>query len=80
VITARHRLSALTEMGALRRFRPHRESGSAPWHYLLGPLGAALLGAEDRDDRKWATAVRADRQLALERSQRLARPRAEERW
>jgi hypothetical protein len=72
VITARHRLAALTEIGALRRFRPHREVGSAPWHYLLGPLGAALLGAEDRDDRKWATAVRADRQLALERSQRLA--------
>jgi Replication-relaxation len=72
VITARHRLAALEEIGALRRFRPHREMGSAPWHYLLGPVGAALLGAEDRDERKWLTAVRADRQLALERSQRLA--------
>jgi hypothetical protein len=72
VITARHRLATLVQIGALRRFRPHREVGSAPWHYLLGPVGAALLGAEDRDDRKWLAAVRSDRQLALERSQRLA--------
>ena len=56
----------------LRRFRPHRETGSAPWHYLLGPAGAALLGAEDADERKWLAAVRADRQVALVRSQRLA--------
>jgi Replication-relaxation len=72
VTTARHRLTVLARLGMLRRFRPHREAGSAPWHYLLGPVGAALLGAEDADDRKWLTAVRADRQLALERSQRLA--------
>jgi hypothetical protein len=71
IITARHRLTALTEVGALRRFRPHLPVGSAPWHYLLGPIGAVLLGAEDGDDRKWQRAVRADRQLALERSQRL---------
>ncbi|MBO0814763.1 MAG: replication-relaxation family protein [Actinobacteria bacterium] len=72
VITARHRLTALAGLGVLRRFRPHRESGSAPWHYLLGPVGAVLLGTEDADDRRWQAAVRADRQLALERSQRLA--------
>lgn len=72
VITARHRLTVLARIGVLRRFRPHREIGSAPWHYLLGPVGAALLGAEDRDDKKWLTAVRADRQLALAHSQRLA--------
>jgi Replication-relaxation len=72
VITARHRLSALVGIEALRRFRPHREIGSAPWHYLLGPIGAALLGVEDGDEHKWLTAVRRDRQLALERSQRLA--------
>ncbi|MGH3304840.1 MAG: replication-relaxation family protein, partial [Streptosporangiaceae bacterium] len=70
--TARHRLTVLARLGVLRRFRPHREEGSAPWHYLLGPLGAALLGAEDRDDRTWAPRVRTDRQLALERSQRLS--------
>jgi hypothetical protein len=69
--TARHRLSVLVRLGVLRRFRPHRETGSAPWHYILGPVGAALLGQEDRDEKKWAPQVRADRQLALERSQRL---------
>ena len=73
VITARHRLAALVGLGMLRRFRPHRETGSAPWHYLLGPVGAVLLGAEDAgDEKRWQAAVRADRQLALERSQRLA--------
>jgi DNA-binding CsgD family transcriptional regulator len=71
ITTARHRLAVLVRLGLLRRFRPHREVGSAPWHYLLGPVGAALLGQEDRDEKKWLPQVRADRQLALERSQRL---------
>jgi hypothetical protein len=70
--TARHRLSVLVRLGLLRRFRPRRELGSAPWHYVLGPVGAALLGQEDRDEKGWLPQVRADlRQLALERSQRL---------
>ncbi len=63
-------------LGALRRFRPRRDVGSAPWHYILGSVGAALLGAEDRDERKWLPEVRADRQLALERSQRASLPEA----
>ena len=71
-ITARHRLALLVRLGMLRRFRPRRETGSAPWHYVLGPIGAAMLGQEDRDEKKWAPQVRADRQLALERSQRLS--------
>ena len=70
--TARHRLSALVRLGLLRRFRPHPPIGSAPWHYVLGPTGAAMLGVEDRDEKRWAPHVRADRQLALERSGRLA--------
>jgi len=70
--TARHRLAMLVRLGLLRRFRPRRDAGSAPGHYLLGPVGAALLSAEDRDERKWLPQVRADRQLALARSQRLA--------
>ena len=61
----------LVRLGLLPRFRPRREIGSAPWHYVLGPIGAALLGQEDREERKWLPQVRADRQLALERSQRL---------
>jgi len=71
IITARHRLDTLARLGALRRFRPHRAVGSAPWHYLLGPLGAAILGAEERDDKKWLAQLRAGRQIALQRSQRL---------
>ena len=71
VITARHRLSLLVDLGMVRRFRPRAVSGSAPWHYVLGPIGAAMLGQEDRDEKKWQPQVRADRQLALERSQRL---------
>jgi hypothetical protein len=69
--TARHRLAVLVDLGVLRRFRPRRETGSAPWHYVLGPIGAAMLGQEDRDEKRWAPQVRTDRQLALERSQRL---------
>src|SRR5271157_2002472 len=69
--TARHRLSALVRLGLLRRFRPHPPIGSAPWHYVLGPVGAAMLGVEDRNERRWVPQVRADRQLALERSPRL---------
>jgi hypothetical protein len=71
-VTARHRLALLERLRVLRRFRPHREVGSAPWHYLLGLVGAAVLGAEDGDERRWLGQVRADRQLALVRSQRLA--------
>jgi hypothetical protein len=70
ITTARHRLSELVRIGMLRRFRPHPSAGSAPWHYVLGPVGALLLGIEDRDENKWAQA-RADRQLGLERSPRL---------
>ena len=71
ITTARHRLAVLVRLGLLRRFRPHLQTGSAPWHYVLGPIGAALLGQEDRDEKRWLPMVRADRQLALERSQRL---------
>jgi hypothetical protein len=71
-ITTAAPAALLTGLKVLRRFRPHPETGSAPWHYLLGPVGAALLGAEDRDEKKWAPQVRADRQLALERSRLLA--------
>ena len=71
ITTARHRLSVLVRLGMLRRFRPHPPTGSAPWHYVLGPVGAAMLGVEDRDEHRWMPHVRADRQLSLERSPRL---------
>jgi hypothetical protein len=53
VITARHRLAVLVRIRLLRRFRPHPPEGSAPWHYVLGAVGAAMLGTEDRDERRW---------------------------
>jgi Replication-relaxation len=71
ITTARHRLSVLVRLGMLRRFRPHPPAGSAPWHYVLGPVGAAMLGTEDRDEHRWTPQVRTGRQLALERSPRL---------
>ena len=46
IITARHRLSVLVRLGLRRRFRPHQPAGSAPWHYVPGPVGAAMLGTE----------------------------------
>ena len=60
ITTARHRLSVLVRLDLLRRFRPHPPTGSAPWHYVLGPLGAALLGVEDREEKRWLPQVRAD--------------------
>jgi hypothetical protein len=44
--TAEDRLRTLTALGVLDRFRPRRDTGSAPYHYVLGPLGAAVLAAE----------------------------------
>jgi hypothetical protein len=40
---------------------------------VLGPVGAAMLGIEDRDEHRWAPQVRTDRQLSLERSPLLGR-------
>ena len=59
-------------MGSASRFRPRHESDSAPvaLRARAGQRGQRL-GQEDRDDMKRAPQVRADRQLALERPQRL---------
>jgi hypothetical protein len=69
--TARHRLLALRDLEVLDRFRPRRETGSAPWHYVLGRLGASIVAVErgnDPDDPYW----RAAKSLAVEPSPRLA--------
>ena len=44
---AQHRLLVLHRLDVLRRFRPMclRGEGSAPFHYTLGPAGAAVLAA-----------------------------------
>jgi len=70
--TAQHRLLTLAELGVVDRFRPLRAigQGSAPWHYVLGPAGAAILAAEQAttpDRVGW----RRDRMLAIAHSQRL---------
>ena len=67
------RLLLLTEMRVLARFRPHRATGTNPFHYVLGPFGAAVAAAEKDEDpdaaaRRW----RGERVLALGRTQRLA--------
>jgi hypothetical protein len=61
-LVGRHRVltigqlpAALVRLGMLRRFRPRAVAASAPWHYVLDPIGAAMLGTEDRDEEKWAS-------------------------
>ena len=67
---AEHRLAILHQLGVLDRFRPHHTPGSAPYHYVLGPLGAALLAAQT-DQEPAQLGYRRDRTLALAHSQRL---------
>lgn len=73
--TAAKRLRYLVSIGVLDRFQPNnpRWGGSQPFHYVVGPIGAAVEATErggdaDRAARRW----RADRALALARTQRLA--------
>src|SRR5215218_2094911 len=68
---AEHRLAILHQLGVVDRFRPHNTPGSAPYHYVLGPLGAALLAAE-ADQEPAELGYRRDRALALAHSQRLS--------
>ncbi|GAA4561153.1 replication-relaxation family protein [Planotetraspora kaengkrachanensis] len=70
-ITARHRLVRLHRLGVLDRFRPKPPTGSAPWHYVLGESGAAVLAAEGGVDLA-AFGYRRDRALSIAFSQRLA--------
>jgi hypothetical protein len=47
VVTARHRLATLHSRRVLGRARPFRPGGgSMQWHWLLGPIGAKILGAQ----------------------------------
>jgi hypothetical protein len=67
---AEHRLVILWRLGLVDRFRPRHTPGSAPYHYVLGPLGAVLLAAQaDQDPATFG--YRRDRTLALAHSQRL---------
>jgi Replication-relaxation len=68
---AEHRLTILHQLRVVDRFRPRHTPGSAPYHYVLGPLGAALLAAQT-DQEPAELGYRRDRTLALAHSQRLA--------
>lgn len=71
--TAQHRLTTLYKLRLLDRFQPldHRRFASLPYHYVLDELGAMVVAAErgeDPDKSRW----RADKALAIGKSQRLA--------
>jgi Replication-relaxation len=67
-----HRLRELTDARVLARFRPHARhgEGSAPFHYVLGPVGAAVLAAEQGIE-PGRLDYRPDKALAIAHSQRL---------
>lgn len=71
---ARNRLMSLFEMRVLERFRPRRESGSHPWHYVLDEIGLEIVAGQRGVTRK---DLRYDirKALRLAWSQRLAHMR-----
>ena len=71
LVSTQHRLVALFRLGVLDRFRPLRPTGSESWRYSLGPIGAALVGAE-RGVEAPRPAVLRDRVVALAAGQRTA--------
>ncbi|WP_051469139.1 replication-relaxation family protein [Actinomadura oligospora] len=70
--TARKRMLRLHEMSVVERFQPNRPvgAGSAPFHYVLGEAGAAILAAEDGTDPA-DFGYRRSHALAIAYSQRL---------
>ena len=48
--TAQHRLAILHRLEVVERFRPRRDTGSAPFHYVLGPGGVRVLAARRGQD------------------------------
>jgi hypothetical protein len=70
---AEHRLRELAGAEVLARFRPYcrHGEGSAPYHYVLGPMGAAVLAAEQGTDVR-RLGYRPDKALEIAHSQRLA--------
>jgi hypothetical protein len=65
------RLLTLYQHQAIDRFRPLALTGSAPWHFVLGPAGAQVLAAEDAITTS-QLGYRRDRALAIAVSPRLA--------
>jgi hypothetical protein len=48
--TAQHRLAILHRLELVERFRPRRDRGSAPYHYVVGPAGTRVLAAHQGQD------------------------------
>src|SRR5262249_5012026 len=46
IVRARKRLVELYRRGVVDRFRPYRQTGSAPCHYVLDQLGAEIVASE----------------------------------
>ncbi|RJL31895.1 replication-relaxation family protein [Bailinhaonella thermotolerans] len=71
--TARKRLLTLHRLGVLERFAPRLPPGlgTAPYHYVLGEYGAAVLAAEDGLDTA-EFGYRRDRAIAIAYSHKLA--------
>ncbi|MFF1608852.1 replication-relaxation family protein [Amycolatopsis sp. NPDC058278] len=69
--STRQRLRELYLWRAVSRFQPFRQVGSAPMHYVLGPVGAAVLAAEHGLEVK-DLGYRHDRAMAIAHNQRLA--------
>lgn len=66
----RRRMLELFHMGLVLRFRPYQQTGSAPYHYVIGKLGLELIAAERSiEDKKLR--IRYDRINKLAKSQRL---------
>jgi hypothetical protein len=71
-VTLGHRLVELARLQVVDRFRPLTQvgSGSAPYHYVLGQAGAAVLAAEQGIDPA-ALSYRRDQALAVAHTGRL---------
>jgi hypothetical protein len=65
------RLVGLHRLRMLDRFRPYRPTGSAPFHYVLGPVGATIVAAERGVDVA-ELGYRPERAMAWAASPRLA--------
>ncbi|MHB1927828.1 MAG: replication-relaxation family protein [Acidimicrobiales bacterium] len=68
---ARHRLVILHRLRVADRFRPQSATGSAPFHYVLDEMGAAVVAAA-RGVEPAELGFRRERALALAHSPRLA--------
>jgi hypothetical protein len=68
---ATHRLLQLQRLDVVDRFRPFRDTGSAPFHYVLGTMGAHILAAEQGTTAS-ELGYNRSQTLAIAHSQRLS--------